>query len=35
MHDLVELYCSINDFWKTFKAEWDSHQLIVKEVLEV
>ncbi len=25
MHDLVELFCSIDDFWKTFKLEWDTH----------
>jgi len=25
MNDLVELFCSIDDFWKTFKSEWDSH----------
>jgi hypothetical protein len=23
--DLVELYCSVNDFWKTFKRDWDRH----------
>lgn len=23
--DLVELYCSIDDFWKNFKADWDKH----------
>ena len=23
--DLVKLYCSIDDFWKTFKIEWDRH----------
>ena len=25
MNDLVELFCSIDDFWKIFKSEWDSH----------
>lgn len=25
MSDLVELYCSIDDFWKFFKNEWDKH----------
>lgn len=25
MSDLVELYCSIDDFWKFFKSEWDKH----------
>jgi len=25
MNDLVELFCSIDDFWKTFKSEWDTH----------
>jgi len=25
MRDLVELFCSIDDFWKTFKSEWDTH----------
>ena len=25
MRDLVELYCSIDDFWKFFKSEWDKH----------
>jgi hypothetical protein len=25
MHDLVELFCSIDDFWKTFKSEWNAH----------
>jgi hypothetical protein len=23
--DLVELYCSVDDFWKSFKNEWDRH----------
>ena len=23
--DLVELYCSADDFWKTFKRDWDRH----------
>jgi len=23
--DLVELYCSIDDFWKNFKADWDKY----------
>lgn len=23
--DLVELYCSVDDFWKTFKRDWDRH----------
>jgi hypothetical protein len=25
MNDLTELFCSIDDFWKTFKSEWDLH----------
>jgi hypothetical protein len=25
MNDLVELFSSIDDFWKTFKPEWDTH----------
>jgi len=25
MSALVELYCSIDDFWKSFKIEWDKH----------
>ncbi len=28
MNDLVELFCSIDDFWKTFKSEWDTHLII-------
>ena len=24
---LVELYCSVDDFWKSFKQEWDKHLL--------
>jgi hypothetical protein len=23
--DLTTLYCSIDDFWKSFKQEWDKH----------
>lgn len=23
--DLTELYCSVDDFWKSFKEEWDKH----------
>ena len=23
--DLTELYCSVDDFWKSFKQEWDKH----------
>ena len=23
--DLIRLYCSIDDFWKSFKKEWDRH----------
>lgn len=23
--DLVRLYCSVDDFWKSFKLEWDRH----------
>lgn len=23
--DLTTLYCSVDDFWKTFKQEWDQH----------
>lgn len=22
---LIELYCTIDDFWKSFKEEWDKH----------
>ncbi len=22
---LVELYCSVDDFWKSFKYDWDKH----------
>jgi hypothetical protein len=25
MQCLVELFCSIDDFWKTFKSDWDMH----------
>ena len=25
MNNLVELYCSVDDFWKQFKNEWDKH----------
>lgn len=25
MSKLVELYCSVDDFWKQFKNEWDKH----------
>ena len=25
MSGLVELYCSVDDFWKFFKTEWDKH----------
>jgi len=25
MNGLVELYCSVDDFWKQFKNEWDKH----------
>jgi hypothetical protein len=25
MNDLTELSCSIDDFWKTFKSEWETH----------
>ena len=25
MYDLVSLFCSIDDFYKTFKLEWDLH----------
>ena len=28
MNDLVELFCSIDDFWKTFKSEWNAHLII-------
>jgi IS5 family transposase len=27
MDDLIALYCSIDDFWKAFKAEWEKHLL--------
>jgi hypothetical protein len=23
--DLTLLYCSVDDFWKSFKQEWDKH----------
>lgn len=23
--DLTILYCSVDDFWKSFKQEWDKH----------
>ena len=26
-NDLVELYISVDDFWKSFKTEWDKHLL--------
>ena len=32
MGDLVELYCSIDDFWKFFKSEWDKHLIEGKSV---
>ncbi len=25
MNELIELYCSVDDFWKFFKSEWDKH----------
>ena len=25
MSELVELYCSVDDFWKFFKSDWDKH----------
>jgi len=25
MDDLVALYCSVDDFWKSFKQEWETH----------
>lgn len=25
MNELVELYCAVDDFWKSFKREWDRH----------
>lgn len=25
MNDLTELYCSVDDFWKLFKQEWEKH----------
>lgn len=25
MSGLVELYCSVEDFWNLFKTEWDKH----------
>jgi hypothetical protein len=25
--DLTTLYCSVNDFWKSFKQEWNKHLL--------
>lgn len=32
MNNLVELFCSIDDFWKTFKSEWDSHLVDCKRL---
>lgn len=29
--DLVELYCSIDDFWKSFRHEWNRHLIDVKK----
>ena len=26
--DLLKLYCSIDDFWKSFKQEWDKHLIV-------
>lgn len=25
MNELIDLYCSVDDFWKQFKNEWDKH----------
>jgi|GEM_PF-6271434 len=25
MIDLTTLYCTVDDFWKVFKIEWDKH----------
>lgn len=25
MNDLTELYCAVDDFWKSFKQEWEKH----------
>ena len=27
MTDLIALYCSVDDFWKTFQPDWKKHQL--------
>lgn len=27
MDDLTALYCSVDDFWKEFKLEWEKHLL--------
>ena len=32
MEMLVELYCSIDDFWKDFSKQWEQH-LISKDKL--
>ena len=25
--DFTTLYCSVDDFWKSFKEEWDKHAI--------
>ena len=27
MHDLTTLFCSVDDFWKTFKKDWEEHMI--------
>ena len=27
MEDLTELYCAVDDFWKSFKLDWEKHLL--------
>ena len=27
MHDLTILFCSVDDFWKTFKKDWEEHMI--------
>jgi len=27
MHDLTTLFCSVDDFWKVFKKDWEEHQI--------
>ena len=27
MHDLTTLFCSVDDFWETFKKDWEEHKI--------